>query len=54
MTEQEKKEKIEKLKNIRKAYHKMRKEGTVHERALLGVHCMELQMRQEKLERGLR
>jgi len=54
MTEQEKKEKIEKLKKIRKAYHEMRNEGTVHERALLGVHCMELQMRQEKLERGLR
>lgn len=52
MTEQEKQEKIEKLKKIRKAYHEMKNEGSVHERALLGVHCMELQMKQEKLERS--
>lgn len=51
MTEQEKQAKIDQLKKLRKAYHEMRKDGTVKERALLGVHCMELQMRQEKLER---
>lgn len=51
MTEQEKQAKIKQLKELRKAYHKMRNEGSIKERALIGVHCMELQMRQDKLER---
>ena len=51
MTEKERQAKIKQLKELRKAYHKMRNEGSTRERAMLGVHCMELQMRQDKLER---
>ena len=51
MTEQERQAKIKQLKELRKAYHKDNKKGSIHERALIGVHCMELQMRQDKLER---
>ena len=51
MTEKERQEKIKRLKELRKAYHEDNKKGSIHERALVGVHCMELQMRQDKLER---
>lgn len=52
MTEKERQAKIKQLKELRKAYHEDNKKGSIHERALVAVHCMELQMRQEKLERG--
>ena len=52
--EEIRKMKIEHLKWLQKRYHQMEKEGNMstHERAHLGLHAMELQMRREKLERG--
>ena len=50
MTEKERQAKIKQLKELRKAYHEDNKKGSTHERALIAVHCMELQIRQDKLE----
>ena len=52
--EEIRKMKIAHLKWLQKRYHEMNKEGdmSTHERAHLGLHAMELQMRREKLERS--
>ncbi|MBO7733076.1 MAG: hypothetical protein J6S67_11000 [Methanobrevibacter sp.] len=47
--------KISKLRRLQMKYHQMEKEKrnkTVHERASIGVHMMELQMRADRLENG--
>lgn len=54
--EEIRKMKIAHLKWLQQRYHQMDKEEKMsnHERAHLGLHAMELQMRREKLEKGNR